>query len=130
MLEVHAPDAAMHTWKSIFIRIAAICVGLLIAVALEQSVEALHRHHEVAALRQDLHAESRQILYDARRAETAQVSANSRRPKSGTCDRPWRSRHALGIVKDAPCDRRLQGEGDYHRRSEHTVACAASLNWE
>jgi type II secretory pathway component PulL len=87
MLEVHAPDAAMHTWKSIFIRIAAICVGLLIAVALEQSVEALHRHHEVAALRQDLHAESRQILYDARRAETAQVSATlgarSREPAIG-----------------------------------------------
>jgi hypothetical protein len=73
MLEVHAPDAAVHTWKSFFIHIAAICLGLLIAVALEQSVEALHRRHEVAALRQDLHAESRQVLADARRAESAHV---------------------------------------------------------
>jgi hypothetical protein len=73
MLEVHAPDASVHTWKSFFIHIAAICLGLLIAVALEQSVEALHRRHEVAALRQDLHAESRQVLADARRAESAHV---------------------------------------------------------
>jgi hypothetical protein len=69
MLDVHAPPEAVHTWKSFFIHIATIVLGLFIAVGLEQSVEALHRHHEVAALREDLHAESRQVVADARQSE-------------------------------------------------------------
>jgi hypothetical protein len=73
MLDVHAPHEVSHTWKGFFIHIATIVTGLFIAVALEQSVEALHNHHEVAALREDLHAESRQTLLDARRAEAAQI---------------------------------------------------------
>lgn len=73
MLEVHAPHEALHTWKGFFVHIATIVIGLFIAVALEQSVEALHRHNEVAGLRADLHAESSQILFDAQRAETAQI---------------------------------------------------------
>jgi hypothetical protein len=52
MLDVHAPHEVLHTWKGFFIHIATIVVGLFIAVALEQSVEALNRHREVAALRE------------------------------------------------------------------------------
>jgi hypothetical protein len=73
MLDVHAPHQSVHTWKDFFIHIATIVIGLIIAVGLEQSVEAIHRRHEVAALRENLHAESLQILADARRAEAAQV---------------------------------------------------------
>jgi len=71
MLDVHAPHEATHTWGDFFIHIATIAVGLLIAVALEQTVEAVHRHHEVAALREDLHAETEQILADSQRADKA-----------------------------------------------------------
>jgi hypothetical protein len=63
MLDVHAPHEPLHTWKGFFIHIATIVVGLFIAVALEQSVEALNNHHEVAAVREDLNGESRQELY-------------------------------------------------------------------
>jgi hypothetical protein len=73
MLEVHAPHQSIHTWKDFLIQLATIVFGLIIAVGLEQSVEAVHRGHEVAALREDLHAESLQIVADARRAEAAQV---------------------------------------------------------
>jgi hypothetical protein len=73
MLDVHAPHEPLHTWKGFFIHIATIVVGLFIAVALEQSVEALHNHHEVTALRKDLNGESRQALLDARGAEAAQI---------------------------------------------------------
>ena len=58
MLDVHAPHEATHNWKDFFIHIATIAVGLLIAVVLEQTVEAVHRHHEATALREDLHAET------------------------------------------------------------------------
>jgi hypothetical protein len=73
MLDVHAPQEILHTWKGFSIHIATIVVGLFIAVALEQSVEAINRHSEVAALREDLHQESRQILADANNSETAHL---------------------------------------------------------
>jgi hypothetical protein len=73
VFDVHAPHESAHTWKGFFIHIATIVIGLFIAVALEQSVEALHDRHELAALRADLHAESQQILFDSRRAEAAQI---------------------------------------------------------
>ena len=46
MLDVHPPHSPTHTWKDFFIHIATIVVGLLIAVGLEQTVEAVHHHHQ------------------------------------------------------------------------------------
>lgn len=46
MLEIHTPHEAIHTWKSFFIHIATIVVGLLIAVGLEQTVELFHHRHQ------------------------------------------------------------------------------------
>ncbi len=46
MLDVHPPHSPTHTWKDFFIHIATIVVGLLIAVGLEQTVEAIHHHYE------------------------------------------------------------------------------------
>jgi hypothetical protein len=46
MLDVHPPHAPAHTWRDFLIHIATICVGLLIAIGLEQSVEAIHHHHQ------------------------------------------------------------------------------------
>jgi hypothetical protein len=46
MLDVHAPHESIHTWKSFLTHIAAIVVGLLIAVGLEQTVEYFHHRHQ------------------------------------------------------------------------------------
>ena len=46
MLDVHAPHEPIHSWASFLIHIAAIVVGLLIAVALEQAVEWFHHGHQ------------------------------------------------------------------------------------
>jgi hypothetical protein len=46
MLEVHSPHETIHTWKSFFIHIATIVVGLLIAVGLEQTVEFFHHRNQ------------------------------------------------------------------------------------
>ena len=73
MLDVHPPHEILHSWKAFFIHIATIVVGLFIAVALEQTVEAVHRHRELAALREDLHAETRQIIADARGSAAAHL---------------------------------------------------------
>src|SRR5487761_2308104 len=57
MLDVHPPHQAAHTWKAFFIHIATICVGLLIAIGLEQSVEAFHHHLEREELIADFRGE-------------------------------------------------------------------------
>jgi hypothetical protein len=73
VLDVHPPHHPTHTWKDFFIHIATIVIGLLIAVGLEQTVEAIHHHREATDLRERLRVESEQILYDARRAEAAEL---------------------------------------------------------
>jgi hypothetical protein len=57
MLDVHPPHHAANTWRDFFIHIATIVVGLLIAIGLEQSVEAWHHHHQRHQLEADLRAE-------------------------------------------------------------------------
>ena len=62
MLDVHPPHAPTHTWKDFFIHIATIVVGLLIAVGLEQAVEAIHHRRQVAETREALRFEHEQNL--------------------------------------------------------------------
>jgi len=64
MLDVHPPHSPTHTWKDFFIHIATITVGLLIAVGIEQTVEAAHAAHERKQLRAALGRETQQILHD------------------------------------------------------------------
>ena len=74
MLEVHPPEHTPHTWRDFFIHIATIVVGLLIAVALEQTVETIHRHHQRETLRESLNHESEQMLRDCGRLEVAMTA--------------------------------------------------------
>jgi hypothetical protein len=59
MLDVHPPHHAASTWRDFFIHIITIVIGLLIAIALEQTVERFHHNREVAETREAL-AEERQ----------------------------------------------------------------------
>jgi len=58
MLDVHPPHEAAHTWKDFFIHIATIVVGLLIAIGLEQTVEAIHHAGERRELISELREEA------------------------------------------------------------------------
>ena len=62
MLDVHPPHEAVHTWRDFFIHIATIVIGLLIAIGLEQTVEALRHRHERRQLQADLIIEARNNL--------------------------------------------------------------------
>jgi len=57
MLDVHLPHPT-HTWKDFFIHLGTITAGLLIAISLEQSVEALHHLHQRHELEAALRAEA------------------------------------------------------------------------
>jgi hypothetical protein len=62
MLDVHPPHHAATTWRGFFIHIATIVLGLLIAVALEQTVEYFHHKNQRHQLQEDLHNEAEQNL--------------------------------------------------------------------
>src|SRR5580698_1736696 len=64
MLDIHPAHHAASTWRDFFIHIATICIGLLIAIGLEQTVEALHRQHERSQIRESLHSELLEIEND------------------------------------------------------------------
>ena len=57
MLDVHPAHHAASTWRDFFIHIATIVIGLVIAVGLEQAVEAVHHHHQREALIADFRGE-------------------------------------------------------------------------
>ena len=57
MLDVHPPAAAIHGWKDFLVHIAAITLGLLIAIGLEQTVEYAHHREQLRAVRQELATE-------------------------------------------------------------------------
>jgi len=65
MLDVHAPHQTVHTWKDFLIHIAAITIGLLMALGLESTVEWLHHRHQaqqaLELLRQELD-QNRKVL--------------------------------------------------------------------
>ncbi len=46
MLEVHAPHQTVHTWRDFLVHIAAISIGLLIALGLEATVQSVHHKHQ------------------------------------------------------------------------------------
>ena len=58
VLDVHPQHEAAHSWKDFFLHIATICIGLLIAIGLEQTVEAVHHRHQRHELEQQLRAET------------------------------------------------------------------------
>ena len=65
MLDVHHANHPDHSWRDFFVHIATICIGLLIAIGLEQSVEWIHHRHQLHQLEEDLHTEGLRNLHIA-----------------------------------------------------------------
>lgn len=58
MIDVHPAPHPAHSLREFLIHIATIAVGLLLALALEQTVEHFHRVHQRHRLEETLHEES------------------------------------------------------------------------
>jgi hypothetical protein len=52
---VHAPQQGIHTWRDFIVHIAVITIGLLLAIGLQQIVEAVHHRSERAHLEEQMH---------------------------------------------------------------------------
>ena len=57
MIDVHPPHTAAHSWREFCVHIATIVIGLLIAIGLEQTVEAIHQHREARETHEALQRE-------------------------------------------------------------------------
>jgi hypothetical protein len=103
MGEPHAPQQPAHTWKGFVIEIATIAVGLLLALALQQTVQAIQDAHEReqiegrirAALETDLKIDAdnflrlRQLvayLVELRNAVSARIEGVAALPQPLLCD--------------------------------------------
>jgi hypothetical protein len=73
MLDVHPAHRAASTWKEFFIHIATICLGLLIAIGLENAVEAVHHSRERRVLIAGMRAESEQNVVILQRDVASQL---------------------------------------------------------
>lgn len=102
MLEVHAPHEATHSWKDFVVHIVTIVIGLLIAVALEQTVEHFHNQHIVAATREALRQER-----ENNRAELARWAVAVRREHASLENNLL----VLGYLKQHPGTRQEQLPG-------------------
>jgi len=69
MLDVHPPHEPIHSWKAYLLHMSTIVLGLLIAIGLEQSVEAIHRSNERSELRESLKRETEKAIADAAQTE-------------------------------------------------------------
>jgi hypothetical protein len=54
MLDVHAPHQTVHTWKDFLVHIAAIAIGLFLALALEKLAEYAHERRQLTEARREL----------------------------------------------------------------------------
>jgi hypothetical protein len=74
MLDVHPPEHTPHTWRDFFIHIATIVVGLLIAIGLEQFVEAIQHHHQRIELEEALHEDTVKAIQDTENQNNAETA--------------------------------------------------------
>jgi hypothetical protein len=70
MLDVHPAHHAASNWREFLVHIATIVLGLLIAIALEQTVEHFHHRRQVAEVRESLQGE-REANKESFKNETA-----------------------------------------------------------
>jgi hypothetical protein len=66
-LEVHPPEHPVMSWNQFFIHMALVVLGLLIALGLEQSVEAIHHHHQRKELKEAMRRDLEQTRRDSER---------------------------------------------------------------
>jgi hypothetical protein len=57
MIDIHPPHHAATTRREFFIHLSTVILGILIAIGLEQAVEAIHHAHERRVLIENFHHE-------------------------------------------------------------------------
>jgi hypothetical protein len=88
MIDIHPPEHGIHGTRDFFLHLFTITIGLLIALSLEASVEAVHHRHQ----RKEAEATIRQEIVD-NRAKLVKMQTNTRTEIDNLS-------HALTFVED------------------------------
>jgi hypothetical protein len=82
MTDVRSVYPVAHHWRDFFVQIAAIAIGLLLALAFDRVVGYFHERHQLAQARLDLRLEIEQNQRVWTK-NVAEVQKNSKRTRSG-----------------------------------------------
>jgi hypothetical protein len=82
-MEIHKPHAA-KTWREFFVELGTIVAGVLIALGLEQAVEAVHRSAQASEAREAIDAE---VVTDLTRARQRDFNAGCVNTRLAELDR-------------------------------------------
>lgn len=104
-MDIHVPHEPVMTWKQFFVHMAIIVLGVLIAIALEQSVESLHHRHELHELRGALDDDARKAIRDSNSVISAQTAVANYMHASALAAREAARTHEVFVLKDAPVQR-------------------------
>ena len=95
---VHAPHGGVHTWRDFFVHVAIIALGLLLALGLQQIVEAVHHANQRAELEEQMretfeanariHRQNLQVLGNMREYFVGLHNAVAARQKGETAQMP------------------------------------------
>jgi hypothetical protein len=107
MLDVHPPHESVHTWKSFFIHIAIITIGLLIAVLPEKTVEYFHHRPGPRRGRKSIARGTREWRVPARERENKRVGGapTSRRSQQSQAAAPRRLQPGDHLIFIRPYNR-------------------------
>ncbi|HEY4011476.1 MAG TPA: hypothetical protein VGM11_15080 [Acidobacteriaceae bacterium] len=73
-MDIHVPNEPVMTWKQFFVHMAIVVLGVLIAIALEQTVEWMHHRHQLHELREGLNQDAQKAMRDADSVIAAQTA--------------------------------------------------------
>ena len=107
-MEVHAPEHAIHTWRDFFIHMATICLGLLIAIGLEQTVEWMHHRHQLHQLRDALDRDAEKAVRDADSVINSQLASADFLAQRSLQTRDASLHHTLLIAVQPPAAARAR----------------------
>lgn len=110
-MEIHKPHAA-KTWREFFVELGTIVAGVLIALGLEQAVEAIHHHAQAAEAREAIEAE---VVTDLTRAQQRDYNAGCVQTRLAELDR---------IVDSAGPDGRIRTPGWIGRPPRYAIETA------
>ncbi|HEY4008967.1 MAG TPA: hypothetical protein VGM11_02365 [Acidobacteriaceae bacterium] len=69
MIDIHPPAHGAMTRRDFFVHLGIVVLGILIAIGLEQAVEAVHHAHQRSELRESLQADAAKTVHDTENAD-------------------------------------------------------------
>ena len=104
-MEIHVPDHPVMTWKQFFVHMAIVVVGVLVAIALEQTVEWMHHQHQLHQLHEALDGDARKAMRDTDSVIRSQTAVADYLHTSALAEREAARTHKTFVLQPPPAMR-------------------------